>query len=703
MASVKNVFGALPPGYVPVPLLPGQERAPLRVCVVFRQQPDKVSGHFVIVRDTFDARVLLGAVVDAAGRVVRFVEVWIQTLEGLSAMGDSHRQLLTNRILDKRWARQADMAASAQAGAAIRTGWESTHPAPLLIDLSSHQLALLPAPGAAASAANSPWALCEDDAMLAKAGLPPYSSSLDRYLYQPQAGAEGPFVPVTAGSPTTPSTVPLDQIVDSSRYLPLNPGAGLLMIREYLPFRFDDFTELLEKGNLEPGPAEEIILASLTGASHADGSSRPAEGIDATRGEFGRFFLARHGRAATMVETFYLRLCAIAGAVQAVRHEIQYTERPVLNLCPESFRVTLSPSGPGLPFFWNSSVALVDSGDAIPLRIASTDIQYHIRDAAGKEAEKYPVYRPDVGDAGSQGQCTLRIRQVLSEARGTVIEATLTPRDRFHASRNDLLRIRVGVAAGRVDLYAQLQPEMALATGEWRVRSLSQALSEEVAAQLRAAEGVSMRNVEYEHIPLLSTPCDLYALAVLALSTLVGNPGTSLAVIVDETWSLARQAAADHKPDLPLVKRIAAIFERDARWLETLGPKLPSDEAMTARGALELLPPDLWWHALAWIVRMLPGAGPDSFSTDYGDAPPNAPHRVFEPVIDSLNNLLGRARSVLLVDWKYNREVSGVLRRFRAAMAPREGAAAAAAAAAAVERAPEKAPDKPSEKRVVAR
>ena len=197
-------------------------------------------------------------------------------------------------------------------------------------------------------------------------------------------------------------------------------------------------------------------------------------------------------------------------------------------------------------------------------------------------------------------------------------------------------------------------------------------------------------------------PLLLLYLCNYLLSTLVGNSGTSLAVIVDETWSLARQAAADHKPDLPLVKRIAAIFERDSRWLETLGPKLPPDQAMTARGALELLPPDLWWNALALIVRMLPGAGPDSFSTDYGDAPPNAPHRVFEPVIDSLNNLLGRARSVLLVDWKFNREVNNVVRRFRAAMAPRE-ATAVSAAAAAGDRPPEKAPDKTPEKRVAAR
>src|SRR5207248_501852 len=132
-----------------------------------------------------------------------------------------------------------------------------------------------------------------------------------------------------------------------------------------------------------------------------------------------------------------------------------------------------------------------------------------VRDGTRADSEKYPVYRPDGGSGVSQGQGALRIRQVLPDSRGTVVEATFTPRDPLSASRNDLLRIRITLAAGRFDLYAQLQPEMALASGEWRLRSVPQNLGDAVATQLRAAEGVPMRNVDYEHISLFSTPCDL--------------------------------------------------------------------------------------------------------------------------------------------------------------------------------------------------
>lgn len=45
------------------------------------------------------------------------------------------------------------------------------------------------------------WALCTDDAALAKAGLPAYSSSLHRYICVPASGEKTLFVAVTPGTP----------------------------------------------------------------------------------------------------------------------------------------------------------------------------------------------------------------------------------------------------------------------------------------------------------------------------------------------------------------------------------------------------------------------------------------------------------------------------------------------------------------------
>jgi hypothetical protein len=62
-------------------------------------------------------------------------------------------------------------------------------------------------------------------------------------------------------------------------------------------------------------------------------------------------------------------------------------------------------------------------------------------------------------------------------------------------------------------------------------------------------------------VPLLSTPCDLYSLAVLAVRALLVDQETTLAVALDEILSLARQLAAEHQPDVPLGERVRAVFD----------------------------------------------------------------------------------------------------------------------------------------------
>src|SRR5437868_6991527 len=77
MASsfVKDLPEVLPEGYAAVPLGPDQCVAPLRLCVLVKEQADPVAGHLVVLRDTADARVLLGGVVDAGGQVHQWVEL----------------------------------------------------------------------------------------------------------------------------------------------------------------------------------------------------------------------------------------------------------------------------------------------------------------------------------------------------------------------------------------------------------------------------------------------------------------------------------------------------------------------------------------------------------------------------------------------------------------------------------------------------
>src|SRR2546426_1138610 len=145
----------------------------------------------------------------------------------------------------------------------------------------------------------------------------------------------------------------------------------------------------------------------------------------------------------------------------------------------------------------------------------------------------------------------------------------------------------------------------------------------------RAAEGVAFARSPFEVVPLLSTPCDLYALGVLAVRTLLVNPQNTLAVALDEVMSLARQAAAQSNAETTLASRICEIMNADPRFATSLAPHRLVQEPMEPTAAFELLPPELWYHSLAAIVRLFPGLGPDSYCKDYGDAPSLALETVF--------------------------------------------------------------------------
>ena len=85
---------------------------------------------------------------------------------------------------------------------------------------------------------------------------------------------------------------------------------------------------------------------------------------------------------------------------------------------------------------------------------------------------------------------------------------------------------------------------------------------------------------------------------------------------------------------------------------------------MDPTAAFELLPPELWHHTLAAMVRLFPDLGPDSYCKDFGDAPSLALEGVFNKPLEELEKLLVRSRSLIVIDWKANREVHSAIRDF---------------------------------------
>jgi hypothetical protein len=651
--------------------LPDAKDSPLQLNVLARKDPDPVAGHFVILRSVLDAVVYLGCITDAGGRLHGYTEIWVQNLDGLAGSPAATREALSNKVLDERWGRlykAFDSLDQHAASVLFRTGYEAVHPRPLFYDTEKREM-LHPSD----AFSNTPWTLCTDDAALAAKNLPPYSSSLHRYLCA--ADAKSPMIPVTTGAPTAEgATSPLSEVTGPKNILVPFCTGGLLLVRAYAPAPLDAFFDLLAGGTWDG-------ILSGRSAVHLNRLNELLDAKESTASNMadGRLFLGKHGKWGRLIETFHLKLRLLADCITFVRGFTAQTQRPFLNLTANSFHVNVGRAGAGggdhqsgvayaLPFLWTAAADLIDPGDAVTLRMEASDAQYFLRGLSAPAN----VYQPESVTKPASGRGTLRIRKVLAEPTGIILEGTFTTQERLGdaagPSKNDLIWLRAPIGSQRVDLYGHVEKEPALAAGEWRFRTERQRLPEAVVTQLKAGEGVPITETLFDVVPLLSAPCDLYSLAILGARALLVNHETTLAIVADELLSLARQVANEHKPEVPLAERIRAIFQADQRWLNSLGPHRLSRETLTPQEAFDLVPADLWFETLGMLIRMLPAMGPDSVCRDFGDAPRGGGmHKIYDTAIAELSSLLVRTRSLIVIDWRFNREIHSVLRKFSTA------------------------------------
>jgi len=646
-ATVSEVSTGVPSGYLAIPVDGADAGAPLRICVLARQTPDPAAGHFIVLREFHDARVYLGCVRDSGNRVREWLELWIQNVDGLEGRLPSFRETFSNSSLDARWKEQAETFCQLDSAGFLRTGWEAAHPQPVFLDLAQCAPVHPSGPGGA-------WELCREDKLLEAAGLPAFRTSLTRYLYQPGAGTETRFVPVTAEALENSATRPLAEVMSGiEHHLTLNPQGGLMMAKRFSPLGFESYVDLLGG-------------KSWTGIEHGkkrlslDGVYSGLTDWTQARQDNAHLFLGQQGRVGRFVETFHLKLQLLADAFTQVRAFVGQQQLPLLNLTAESFRVSLASVGTGLPVLWTARCSLVRPGAAFVLPVQTSDFQYFIRPSRAEAS----IYLPEGLSGHLQGSGNTRIRKVMPPDQGrTMLEGTLVVQERLPVSPNDLLWIRLPLPSGRLDLYGHLYATESLAAGEIRFRTVPQQLPDPVLAALRAAEGITFARAPFEVVPLLSSPCDLYSLGVLAVRALLVNETTTLAVALDEVLSLARQTAAEYQPELPLGVRIRTILERDPRYAASLGPHRLGGEGLTPAEAARLLPTELWCDTLGLILSLFPGMGPDSISRDFGDVPALALETVFDRPIGEVGKLLVRSRSLIMVDWTYNREVSDIIQQ----------------------------------------
>lgn len=628
----------VPEGYFAVALSGGASEGVLRIAVLAKDQADPPGGHFVLLRRGLAHIVYLGCVLDAADRVQQWVELWIQSVAEVGGLVDL-RDELTNAQLDRRWAQQAGAVGALGQDGYLSTGWETRHPPPLFIDVDARGLCD-PAP----AGEGSTWRLCEDDALLAAHGLPAYSGSRHRYLCSEPAGREPVFVAVSPDAPTPDGVSALQSLLSRTpRIAPLNPEGGLMLVRPHDPLALEDFIDLLGGK-----PWEGLYHGRATVDPARVGAQTDAHACP------GWMYLASRGLSGRLQEILHLKLCALSAVFECVQAHVRHTQAPVLNISADSFRVRLPPSSDVLPFLWGATVSLADPGVAIPMAIPGADRRCFLRPGGGDPS----IYRPGSTGAPGRGSGTFRIRKILSESRkATIVEGTLSARERIPVGTTDLVRLRVSLGDAAVDLFGHMEEDRALAAGELRFRSLAHVRDEAGQQRLRSAEGVPIQNTLYETIPALGSTCDLYSLAVLGVRMLLVNADTTLAVALDELLSLAREAgSAAAGAGLPV--SIARLLAASGRWVEALGPQRLLMQACAPGDALACVPAAVWSDVLAMLIRMLPGASKFSSYPDYGESAAGALHTVFDHAIRDVRKLVALTRELIVTDWRSHREIA---------------------------------------------
>jgi hypothetical protein len=646
-----NIVDRLPPrglpsGYLMAPIHRADAGTPLRICVLVNPAAAPPQSPFLLLRELPGSSVYLGAVCDAAGKVESWVELWLQTLELKDSAISGYHERLTNEVFDQRWRAEYALWNENAPDLVIASGMEADPPGPILIPQSAGQP---PAVFLASEATH--WRVCQDDALLKSFGLPPYATSPFRYLHEPGAGETKTFLATTADAPTNSHVQSLDRL----RSLPkvqaiFNPHGGLIRITRFSPLLLEDYLQILE-GQTWPDSALDPSRM-FPGSAYAALQAWSAKPV-------GLPFLL-HGSEHSVErlhEVFFLKLSTLLNLFREVRNHVKTRQLPLLNLSPASFRTYLTEAGDPFPALWATRSTLARPGQAYPLKIKTTEQNYFLR--LGK-IEPSP-FLPEGLATHVFGVGSVRIRNVAPEMDGIVLEGTMVAQDYLSLDPYDLLWFKLPLGEERLEFYAHVYPSENVGPREARFKTVPSRQTDTTTAALKGIGGAVFPKSPYEIWPLLSSPCDLYSLGVLAVRILLANYQSNLPVILDEVLSLSRRLGENSQPGDDLPQKLTALLEKDKHLSALIHPGALTGTSQP--GTLSKTAGELWLETMTLILRFFPGTGPHSFCKDFGDVSPLALESIFDRPIQDLESIVWRLRSLLAPSLTDNEEIAEVLLR----------------------------------------
>jgi hypothetical protein len=618
---------------------------PLVVGVLVRPTAEPGDAPFILLRELPGARVYLGAVWDAEIRIQEWVEIWVQELQLQDLTFSGYQTQLSNVFFDQGWLAESERLKRQAPELCLGVQMEAHNTGPILIRQPT------PATTGLAAIELTDWRVCTEDALLEAHGLAPYATSPFRYLHEPSVRENKTFLATSPDQPVNSHVQGLDRLGSANGVLAVfNPQAGFVRVLRHAPLSLEDYLQILEgKPWLAAGDQAGAALPSGRYTALQAWSANPK----------GLPFLL-HGDGALgdrLNEIFFLKLSALLGAFNEVRRLVRTHQLPLLNLTPASFQISLPETGDQFPALWASRCRLAKPGQAHPLKIKSTEQKYFIR--LGR-VEPSP-FLPEGMGAHSFGIGNVQIRNVLAETDGLVLEGTLVAEDYLGLDPHDLLWFKLPLGEERLDFYAHVYKTDGGGPREARFRTVPTRLPDPAVAALKRTAGTRFPKSPYEVWPLMSSPCDLYSLGVLATRILLAPGQSDLPVILDEILSLARRLGEAAREKQDLVAELKGWLDGDERLLKLTGPHSLIGGDVSPGQARAAVSRDLWVETLGWLLRLFPATGAGGFCRDFGDVSPLALETVFDHPIQQLEAILLRLRSILAPSLSENEEISRVI------------------------------------------
>ncbi|MCX8155650.1 MAG: hypothetical protein N3J91_04245 [Verrucomicrobiae bacterium] len=661
-----------------VPLVAEWAYHPLRVCVLVRKQPDDSGEYFFKLRECMDGFCYLGCQTDRAGRILSFLEVWVQYVSRVQDMPEYLACNLNNRLLDEQWQNVFKTFKQLDPASVIETGFETVHPPGIWFSPQTRRLQYIQD-----AETGKPWSLCVDNQLLKQAGLPEFDHSLERFMYVPGKGEEPVFLALEEGGNVHPQIQYTSQLI-AADFVPFNPQGGFMFCRLLRGVALEHYLDFLS-GKLPDLPDYNALKLAVPTAAHltegvdvisqpecsaslnAGQSSMPKQ----TRWGVSHAFLHQPNTPTHLIEVLYLKLCVMASALRIFHDATRIMGAPFLNISLNSLRLGLNSVNTGLPLAWTAHVTLARAGQARIIKIGDAAIKHFIRTGVVDASDFVPA---DIGSVYSgMGSFSVVNFEKRAHDGKCVVEGVLRlPEKPISSSSRDLLFLTLSANNRKLNLLADIDLCAPTATtGHWsyQVTSKPQSLAIEWEKLLGKPGGSFFPQARIRLLPNLGSGYDLYACGLLCLRCLLAHDSHSLFSTLEHLHNLAEEVSKNISRPLELSQRIHHLLEEERnsshpesstgglRWLSTLGPHRLLVNELDIADAANATPLKLWSRCLALALRLFPGLVPESYARDFGDGDIEAPELIYRQPLEDLDKIMTDTRRLLLNDWTLNREV----------------------------------------------